>query len=85
MDWFTSAVLYIMIWWVVLFAVLPFGVRPVAEADERTGWRGAPARPLMGRKLLATTLVALALWAAAMAVITSDWLSFRAAALLMPD
>ena len=85
MDWFTSVVLYIMIWWVVLFAVLPFGVRPVAEADENTGWRGAPARPLMGRKLLATTLVALALWAAAMAVITSDWLSFRAAALLMPD
>jgi predicted secreted protein len=85
MNWFTAAVVYIMTWWVVLFAVLPFGVRPVEEADERTGWRGAPARPRMGRKVIATSIIALVLWAAIMAVIRSDWFSFRAAALLMPD
>jgi predicted secreted protein len=85
MNWFTAAVVYIMTWWVVLFAVLPFGVRTVDEPDNRTGWRGAPARPLMGRKVIATTLIALLLWAGMMAVIRSDWFSFRAAALLMPD
>lgn len=82
MNWFTAFVLFTMIWWTVLFAVLPFGTRPVAEPDEATGWRGAPARPLMGRKLLATTLVATVLWAAAMLVIRSEWFSFRGPSVL---
>ncbi len=77
MHWFTAFVVFVMIWWTVLFAVLPFGTRPVAEADEHTGWRGAPARPLMGRKLLITTAISLVLWAVAIAVIRSDYLSFR--------
>jgi predicted secreted protein len=85
MSWFTAALVYVMTWWIVLLAVLPFGVHPVADADDRTGWRGAPDRPMMGRKLLATTLISLLLWAAMMAVIRSPWFSFRAAALLMPD
>ncbi len=77
MNWFTGFVLYTLIWWTVLFAVLPFGTRPVAEADEATGWRGAPARPMIGRKLLATTLVSAVLWGIAVMIIRSDWLSFR--------
>ena len=48
-DWFTAAVLWIIVWWTVLFAVLPIGIRPVADADPATGWRGAPERPRMGR------------------------------------
>ena len=79
MHWFTSFVLYTLIWWTVLFAVLPFGTRPVADADEATGWRGAPARPLIGRKLAATTAIAFVVWGIAMLVIQSDWLSFRGA------
>ena len=77
MNWFTAIVLYTIIWWTVLFAVLPFGTRPVADADEATGWRGAPERPLMGRKMLATTLVSLLIWGIAMVIIRSDWWSFR--------
>ena len=77
MPVFTAIVLYVLIWWTVLFAVLPFGTRPVADADPDTGWRGAPARPLMARKLLATTLVSAVLWAVAMLIIRSDWWSFR--------
>lgn len=77
MNVFTAIVLYTLIWWTVLFAVLPVGTRPVAEADPDTGWRGAPARPLMLRKLLATTLVSAVLWGVAMLIIRSDWWSFR--------
>lgn len=77
MHWFTAVVLYTMIWWTVLFAVLPFGTIPVADADSATGWRGAPAKPLIGRKLLATTLVAAVLWTVAMLIIRSGWWSFR--------
>ena len=79
MNPFTAVVLFTMIWWTVLFMVLPFGVRPVPDADEATGWRGAPDRPRIGRKLLVTTLVSAVLWGAAYAVIRSDVLSFRPA------
>lgn len=77
MDVFTSVVLFALIWWTVLFAVLPFGTRPLADADPQTGWRGAPARPLMRRKLVATTVVTLVLWAVATVIIRSDMWSFR--------
>ncbi len=82
MNWFTAAILYVLIWWTVLFAVLPFGTQPVAEADDATGWRGAPARPMMGRKLLATTAVSAVLWTIGMVVIHSSWLSFRTPSVL---
>ena len=77
MNPFTGIVLFTMIWWTVLFMVLPFGVRPVADADEATGWRGAPERARIGRKLLVTTLISVVLWGGAFVVIRSDWLSFR--------
>lgn len=78
MHWFTAFVLFTLIWWTVLFAVLPWGTRPVEGPDaDAGGWRGAPARPLIARKMLATTLIAAVLWSGAMLVIRSDWISFR--------
>jgi predicted secreted protein len=85
MGWFTGSVLYVLIWWTVLFAVLPFGTRPVSEADPETGWRGVPERPHLLRKVIATTLVAGIVWAGAYALISSDWLSFRHGMFAMPD
>ena len=45
MDWFTAFVVFVLVWWTVLFTVLPLRTRPQPEADGATGWRGAPARP----------------------------------------
>jgi predicted secreted protein len=49
--------IFVVVWWIVLFMVLPFGVTrdesPVAGADP-----GAPARPYMLRKVLVTTVLA---------------------------
>ena len=59
---------YFTIWWTVLFAVLPFGVRSAQEtpgADIPPGTdRGAPVAPMLLRKAIATTLIAAALVAA---------------------
>lgn len=85
MDWFTAFVLFVLIWWIVLFAVLPFGTRPVDVESEAGGWRGAPERPMLGRKAIATTLIAAVLWGGALALIHSDWLSFRHGWLAMHD
>ena len=48
MSWTTAAAIYFIIWWVVLFAVLPFGVRNAGEAGldiEPARRRQAPPRP----------------------------------------
>lgn len=53
--------IYAVIWWLVLFAVLPWGARSHAESGEEVvpgTESGAPLRPLLLRKVLATTLVA---------------------------
>ena len=86
MGWFTAFVLFVLIWWTVLFAVLPLWTRPVAEAQsENGGWRGAPDRPLLLRKVITTTLVAAVIWGGSMALIHSPYVSFRAMASRMPD
>jgi predicted secreted protein len=78
-------VLYALIWWVTLFAVLPFGTRPVAEADQATGWRGAPEHPHLWRTVVVTTVVTTLVWGGCMVVILHrDWLSFRTGWLAMP-
>ena len=85
MNWFTAIVLYLLIWWTTLFAVLPFGTRPVPEADGLTGWRGLPERPRILRKVVITTLVAAVLWGAIYALIVSGWISFRGGWMALPD
>ena len=85
MGWFTACVLYVLIWWTALFAVLPLGTKPVEDPAALTGWRGAPEHPGLRRKLLLTTLVATIIWGIAVGLIESDWLSFRHGILKMPD
>ena len=85
MNWVTGFVVYALIWWTVLFAVLPVGTHPVDAGAASGGWRGAPANPHILRKAIATTILATLLWSVAYLLITSDWISFRASALSMPD
>ena len=61
MAWTTAAAVYFVIWWTVLFAVLPFGVRSHAEAGtevEAGNDPGAPVVAALGRKAIWTTVVA---------------------------
>ncbi len=78
MDWFTSGVVFMLVWWTLLFAVLPLWTRPRSEADAETGWRGVPERPMLLRKFLLTTALSIVVWGAIMLVILSPYLSFRA-------
>ena len=56
----TSIAIYFIIWWVVLFAVLPWGVRSQQEhgAVVPGSDPGAPAIPALKRKLVWTTIIA---------------------------
>ncbi len=77
MNWFTGVVLFVIIWWTALFAVLPIGTRPVAQADSTSGWRGAPEQPRIPRKIFITTIVACVMWTGSYLLIRSDYMSFR--------
>ena len=63
----TAIAIYFIIWWVVLFAVLPWGVRSQQEhgAIVPGSDPGAPMMPALKRKLVWTTIIAaivFALW-----------------------
>jgi len=56
----TVIAIYFIIWWVVLFAVLPWGVKSQQESGEVAPGTepGAPAAHRIGMKLLYTTITA---------------------------
>ena len=62
----TAVAIFFLIWWVVLFAVLPFGIRSQHEDGEMAAGTdpGAPVIPRLGRKLLLTTVVSALIFAA---------------------
>ncbi|HEY2186473.1 MAG TPA: DUF1467 family protein [Xanthobacteraceae bacterium] len=55
----TAIAIYFIIWWTVLFAVLPWGVRSQEESGTvaRGTDPGAPSIPNLKRKLLWNTIV----------------------------
>jgi predicted secreted protein len=76
MTWVQGIVAYVVIWWVVIFAVLPFGIRPTEEGDIGHA-AGAPANPRLWFKAGVTTAVAAVLWVGLFLLVKSDLLSFR--------
>ena len=66
----TALAIYFVLWWIVLFVALPFGVRSQHEDGGGAPGTdpGAPIATKMGRKLIWTTIIsavvfAIALWA----------------------
>lgn len=63
-----SIAVYFTMWWIVLFAILPFGVKAPHEAGSADlppgADPGAPVAPMLARKALWTTLVSALLFAA---------------------
>jgi predicted secreted protein len=69
----TAFAIYFVIWWIVLFLTLPFGVRSQHEDGEATPGTdpGAPVATRMGRKLIWTTVLSAIIFAVA-------WLAYDA-------
>lgn len=76
MNWFFGAGIYIIIWFLVLFTVLPWGVR-TADEPEPGHATSAPIRPRLGLKVLVTTVVAGVIWFAVAYVVSHDLVDFR--------
>ena len=61
----TPAAIFFIVWWITLFAVLPWGVRSQAESGEVVPGSdpGAPAIPNLKLKLVWTTVVSAVVFA----------------------
>lgn len=66
MSWFSLAAIYFVVWWLMLFVVLPIGVRTQRDAGEvEEGTEpGAPVRPQIFKKMIATTILSAVVLAA---------------------
>nr|WP_298684561.1 DUF1467 family protein [uncultured Dongia sp.] len=60
----TQIFMFLVIWWLTLFVVLPWGVRR-SESPDPGHDPGAPSNPMLLKKALITTLVATVIWGAA--------------------
>lgn len=76
MNWFVGIATYIVLWWISIFAVLPWGVKPAEEGDLGKA-AGAPANPRLWLKVGMTSIVAGVLWLFVYWLINSDLISFR--------
>ena len=70
--------IYFVIWWVVLFAVLPWGIRNSDEAGvavEEGHEPGAPVAPALIKKAAITTVVAALVFAGVYYVLANGLLA----------
>lgn len=81
----TAFAIYFVLWWVVLFAVLPFGVRSQMENGEEIPGTdpGAPSAARMGRKLLWTTAISAVIFAIGMWAFRAGYLNIERLSQLM--
>lgn len=61
MTVFTGIVLYLMLFWLAIFAVLPFGQKK-DEVVQEGNVHSAPSNPHLKKKFMATAVIAAILW-----------------------
>ncbi|MEM7168903.1 MAG: DUF1467 family protein [Pseudomonadota bacterium] len=76
MNWVTGILVYVMTWWVVFFAVLPWGVKP-PENPQPGHATSAPDRPMLWRKAAITTGIAAVIWGIVYLGVENSWIDFR--------
>ena len=81
----TMFAIYFVVWWIVLFLTLPFGVRSQHEDGGGTPGTdpGAPIASRMGRKLIWTTVISAVIFAIAMLAYDAGYLSIEKLSKLM--
>lgn len=71
----SGIMVFFMIWWVVLFMVLPFGIH--LEEDPPKGFAtSAPQNPRLMKKFFITTLITCLIWGIIQWVMVNHWIQF---------
>ena len=72
-------VVFVVIWWLVFYMALSFGVRGQWEEGGATGGTdpGAPVKHNVARKMLITSGIAIVLWSAVWVIMEFDLIDMR--------
>ena len=85
----TGFAIYFVLWWVVLFVTLPFGIRSQHEDGASSSQAipgtdpGAPVTTGMGRKLIWTTVISAVIFAISMLAYNAGYLNIERLSKLM--
>ncbi len=81
----TGFAIFFVLWWIVLFVTLPFGVRSQTEDGETIPGSdpGAPVASRMGRKLIWTTVISVIIFAMMMLAYNAGYLNVERLSKLM--
>lgn len=73
MNPFSAFVVFLIIWWLTLFTILPMGVRGQSEEGTivKGSEPGAPVKPDMWRKVKLTTVITFIIWVLVCGIIVS--------------
>jgi predicted secreted protein len=66
----------LVVWWLVIFMVLPWGVKP-PDNPEPGHATSAPDRPMLWRKIAITSIITAVVWGIIYLAIENSWVSFR--------
>ena len=83
MGWFSSFVVFIVIWWIVFFMALPWGAKSPHELGQESGpghASSAPVKPRLWLKVAIVTVISIVLWGIFYYVNVNDLISFHAGA-----
>lgn len=80
MNLFLGIAIYLILWWLAFFTMLPLGAQSLHEADEAAVpgvERGAPKAHKLGLKALLASGIAAVLWLVVAWAISVDLFSMR--------
>ncbi len=80
MGFVSGIIVFVMIWWTVIFCILPIGVSRTQEEPTEKGEYIAPGAPKnvnMKHKVVITTAIAFLIWCVIAFIMHLDVISFR--------
>ena len=75
-----SLIVYISIWWIVFFSILPIGIRSENKefkADLQGNDPGAPKNPKIAKKFILTTIMTTIIFLVIYYLVSNDFLNLR--------
>ena len=75
-----SIIIYVIIWWIVFFSLLPVGIRSNnAKFNDKIAGEdpGAPKNPNIGKKFIYTTIITSIIFIGIYYMVINDFLNLR--------
>ena len=75
-----SIIVYVLIWWIVFFSILPVGIKSQNKAFKESlhgNDPGAPKNPNISKKFLITTLITTILFIGIYYIVTKGYFNLR--------